>query len=281
VSTVSQVDGASATATAGKPLLSVNGLTIRYGGVVAIDNVSFDVPEGKVVGLIGPNGAGKTSLIDGLTGAVRPAGGSVSFQGQDVTGWSAHKLARRGLTRTFQSVELFDDLSVGENLLVAAERPSLTRALLQVLTPVQRSGQEDADWAADVTQISHLRERMPKELPHGQRKLVGVARALAGRPALLLLDEPAAGLDTDETRELGAQLRRLPEHGTSLLLVDHDMSLVLEVCDHILVIDFGRLIAQGTPDQIRHDQVVIDAYLGRQGGHDGPGGPGQPTGSGA
>lgn len=253
--------------TAPETLLEVSGLTIRYGGVVAIDNVSFAVPSGSVVGLIGPNGAGKTSLIDGLMGAVRPASGRVRFRQQDVTGWPPHRLAQAGMTRTFQSVELFEDLTVAENLLVAAERPSLWRALAQVLAPISRPGQAEADWAAQITGIDHLLERTPRELPHGQRKLVGVARALAGKPSLLLLDEPAAGLDTDETRELGRQLRRLPEHGTTLLLIDHDMSLVLEVCDHIIVIDFGRVIAEGAPDEIRHNDAVIDAYLGRQGGH--------------
>jgi branched-chain amino acid transport system ATP-binding protein len=251
---------------AGDPLLAVSGLTIRYGGVVAIDNVSFDIPEGSIVGLIGPNGAGKTSLIDGLMGAVRPASGTVKFRGQDVTARPAYKLARAGLARTFQSVELFDDLTVGENLLVAAERPSLLRALGQVLAPIARDGAENADWAARTAEIDDILERGPRELSHGQRKLVGVARALAGRPSLLLLDEPAAGLDTDETRLLGQRLRTLPRNGTTLLLIDHDMSLVLEICDHILVIDFGRLIAQGSPAEIRVDQRVIDAYLGRQGG---------------
>jgi branched-chain amino acid transport system ATP-binding protein len=247
-------------------LLHVEGLRVQYGGVVAIDEMTFQIPRGSVVGLIGPNGAGKTSLVDALTGYVRPARGTVRFDGEPVTGHPAHRLARHGLARTFQSVELFDDLTVGENLLVAAERPSLLRALGQVLTPGGDAGHEAVDWAVEVTQIADILNRSPRELSHGQRKLVGVARALACRPSLLLLDEPAAGLDTDETSALGRHLRSLPSHGVTLLLIDHDMSLVLEVCDHVLVIDFGKLIAQGTPAEIRVDSRVVDAYLGRQGG---------------
>ncbi len=136
-----------------------------------------------------------------------------------------------------------------------------------MLAPIARPGAEAVAWAADAVQITDILERQPQELSHGQRKLVGVARALASRPSLLLLDEPAAGLDTDETALLGKRLRELPQRGITLLLIDHDMSLVLEVCDHILVIDFGKLIAEGTPAEIRTNQRVIDAYLGRQGGH--------------
>lgn len=268
VSAVNAAAVVAESADTASPLLKVDGLKIQYGGVKAIDDVSFQIWSGAVVGLIGPNGAGKTSLIDGLTGAVRPASGKVYFDGQDITGRPAHSLARLGMTRTFQSVELFDDLTVGENLLVAAERPSLLRALGQVLTPIARPGQADAEWAAQVTGLSDILERFPRELSHGQRKLVGVARALAGRPRLLLLDEPAAGLDTEETGVLGQRLCELPANGTSLLLIDHDMSLVLDVCDQILVIDFGRRIAHGTPDEIRRDPAVIEAYLGRQGGED-------------
>jgi branched-chain amino acid transport system ATP-binding protein len=267
VSTVTQPGAQPDNAAARAPLLEVESLRIQYGGVVAIDDISFKIPRGQVVGLIGPNGAGKTSLVDGLMGAHRPASGHVRFDGVDVTGHAAHRLAHRGMTRTFQSVELFDDLNVEENLLVAAERPSLWRALAQVLAPIARPGAEAVAWAAEAVEITDILERQPQELSHGQRKLVGVARALASRPSLLLLDEPAAGLDTDETALLGKRLRELPERGITLLLIDHDMSLVLEVCDHILVIDFGKLIAEGTPAEIRTNPRVIDAYLGRQGGH--------------
>ncbi len=267
MSTVIETGVSSATTDARDYLLEVDDLRIQYGGVVAIDDISFKIPRGSIVGLIGPNGAGKTSLVDGLMGAHRPASGYVRFDGVDVTGHAAHRLAHRGMTRTFQSVELFDDMNVEENLLVAAERPPLWRALAQVLAPIARPGAEAVAWAAEAVEITDILEREPQELSHGQRKLVGVARALASRPSLLLLDEPAAGLDTDETALLGKRLRELPERGITLLLIDHDMSLVLEVCDHILVIDFGKLIAEGTPAEIRTNPSVINAYLGRQGGH--------------
>ena len=266
MSTITQPGAQPENTAVGAPLLEVDALRIQYGGVVAIDGISFNIPRGQIVGLIGPNGAGKTSLVDGLMGAHKPAGGHVRFDGVDVTGHAAHRLARLGMTRTFQSVELFDDMNVEENLLVAAERPSLWRALAQVLSPIERAGAEAVAWAAEAVEIGDILQRHPRELSHGQRKLVGVARALAGRPSLLLLDEPAAGLDTDETALLGRRLRELPQRGITLLLIDHDMSLVLEVCDHILVIDFGELIAEGAPAEIRTNRRVIDAYLG-QGGH--------------
>jgi branched-chain amino acid transport system ATP-binding protein len=243
VSSATQPGTSPANTVVGQPLLEVDSLRIQYGGVVAIAEMSFRIPRGSIVGLIGPNGAGKTSLVDGLMGAHRPSAGRVRFDGVDVTGQAPHRLAHRGMTRTFQSVELFDDLNVEE-----------------------RPGAEAVAWAAEAVEIGDILERHPRELSHGQRKLVGVARALAGRPSLLLLDEPAAGLDTDETALLGKRLRELPQRGITLLLIDHDMSLVLDVCDHILVIDFGKLIAEGPPAEIRTNQRVIDAYLGRQGG---------------
>jgi branched-chain amino acid transport system ATP-binding protein len=242
-------------------VLKVDGLRVQYGGVVAVDDVSFEVEAGQLVGLIGPNGAGKTTLVDALTGYVRPTRGRVTFQGTDVTGRPAYRLSRAGIARTFQSVELFDDLTVRENLLVAAETPSVVGALLGVLKPAGPSP-EAVDWAIEVTQIGDIVERYPSEISHGRRKVVGVARALASKPSLLLLDEPAAGLDTEETRELGERLRGLTSRGVTQLLIDHDMGLVLEVCDAVAVIDFGKLIAFGPPAEIRANPRVVEAYLG-------------------
>ena len=246
-------------------VLTAERLRVTYGGVVAVDDVDLAVPEGQVVGLIGPNGAGKSSMIDALTGYHPPSGGAVTFAGQDITRLRPHLRARRGLARTFQSIELFDDLTVEENLLVAADRTGVARALRDLLLPVRRGSRADVDWALEVCGLQDVAGRLPTELSHGRRKLVGVARALAQRPRLVLLDEPAAGLDTDESRELGRRLRALPEQGVTVLLVDHDMGLVLSVCDHVHVLDFGRLIARGTPAEIREDPAVIAAYLG--GGH--------------
>jgi branched-chain amino acid transport system ATP-binding protein len=173
--------------------------------------------------------------------------------------------ARRGLARTFQSIELFDDLTVEENLLVASDDVSVGRALVELLLARRRAGGA-SDWALSVCGLEDVATRSPKDLSHGRRKLVGVARALARRPRLVLMDEPAAGLDTHETAELGAHLRSLPGEGVTVLLVDHDMGLVLSVCDYVYVLDFGKLIAQGTPAEIRQNDQVITAYLGTQKG---------------
>jgi branched-chain amino acid transport system ATP-binding protein len=243
-------------------LLNVDALRVTYGGVTAVDDVDLEVPAGKVVGLIGPNGAGKTSTIDALTGYHAPSSGRVAFDGDDITRLRPHVRARRGLVRTFQSVELFDDLTVEENLLVASQRMGVLTALRDLLLPIGEHPRDAVDWALEECGLTDVRDRFPTELSHGRRKLVGVARALAQRPRLVLMDEPAAGLDTDESAELGRHLRALPDAGVTVLLVDHDMSLVLSVCDEVVVLDFGRVIARGTPAEIRNDDSVIAAYLG-------------------
>lgn len=248
--------------TSATPLLEVDALRVSYGGVTAVDGVSFEVMPGQVFGLIGPNGAGKTSMVDALTGYTPVSGGRVVFGGREITRDAPHHRARAGLTRTFQSMELFDDLTVRENLAVASSRVTLGSTLRDlVLPPRARNGAAVAD-ALEMCGLDDVADRYPTELSHGKRKLVGVARALASRPSLVLLDEPAAGLDTSESLELGQQLRKLPPRGVSVLLIDHDMSLVLAVCDTILVLDFGRSIALGTPEQVQGDASVIKAYLG-------------------
>ncbi|HWH95305.1 MAG TPA: ABC transporter ATP-binding protein [Baekduia sp.] len=244
--------------------MAADGLTVRYGGVVAVSEVDIAVPAGTLVGLIGPNGAGKTSLVDALSGYHRPAAGTVTFDGRDVTGLRPHLRARAGLARTFQSIELFDDLTVEENLLVAATHVGALGALRDLVLPTRTLSREAVDWALATCGLEDVAGRLPTELSHGRRKLVGVARALASRPRVVLFDEPAAGLDTEESVELGRHLRELPDHGVSVLLIDHDMGLVLGICDIVYVLDFGRVIAQGTPQQIRDDPAVIAAYLGTQ-----------------
>jgi branched-chain amino acid transport system ATP-binding protein len=243
-------------------LLNVDALSVTYGGVTAVNDVELSVPEGKVVGLIGPNGAGKTSTIDALTGYHAPSSGRVTFGGDDITKLRPHTRARRGLARTWQSVELFDDLTVEENLLVASERMGVWQALRDLLLPIGKHARDDVDWALELCGLIDVKDRLPTELSHGRRKLVGVARALAQRPRLVLMDEPAAGLDTEESAELGRHLRALPGEGVTVLLVDHDMSLVLSICDEVVVLDFGQVIARGTPEQIRRNDAVIAAYLG-------------------
>jgi branched-chain amino acid transport system ATP-binding protein len=241
-------------------MLQVEGLSVSYGGVHAVKAVGFEVAPGQLVGLIGPNGAGKTSLIDALTGFVGFRG-EAYLDGAPLSRLSAHARARLGLARTWQAAELFDDLTVRENLGVAASRTPLLRAgwdLVRGRLPRPAS----VDEVLAELGIEHLAEQEPQQLTEGQRKLVGVARALAPRPRMLLLDEPAAGLDSKESQWLGGELRRIVERGTSILLVDHDMGLVLSVCEQVAVLEFGEMIAFGTPDEVRREPRVIDAYLG-------------------
>ncbi|MCJ7437985.1 MAG: ABC transporter ATP-binding protein [Acidimicrobiia bacterium] len=247
------------------PLLQCRELSVEYGGVRAVDHTSLSVEPGQVVGLIGPNGAGKTTFVDAISGFVPTSTGSLVFDGHDLAGRGPHQRARLGLVRTFQSLELFDDLSVRDNLLAASEHPPWWRLAGELVWP--RLGHSDVravDEALDALGIADLGDRSPDEISQGQRKLVGVARAVATGPKLLLLDEPASGLDTEESRELGTRLRALLTRGITILLVDHDMGLVLEVCDHIFVLDFGRILAEGPPDAIRADRSVIEAYLGER-----------------
>ncbi|MBN2621856.1 MAG: ATP-binding cassette domain-containing protein, partial [Acidimicrobiales bacterium] len=233
----------------GAAVLDLDHLTVRYGGVVAVNDVSLRVDAGTIVGLIGPNGAGKTSVIDAVTGFAG-ATGSVGLAGRRIDALAPHARVRAGLARTFQSLELYDDLSVEENVSVAA----LGRRHAERRAAVER--------ALDNVGIAALRDRPAGELSQGERQLVSIARACVAEPRVLLLDEPAAGLDSEESTWLGERIRAICSSGTSMLLVDHDVNLVLNVCDHVYVLDFGAVIAEGPPDAIRSNRAVADAYLG-------------------
>jgi branched-chain amino acid transport system ATP-binding protein len=246
-------------------VLSTRGLNVRFGGLLAVNDVSLECRRGRLTGLIGPNGAGKTTFIDAVTGFLpNNAAGSVLLEGTEVFGRSPHQLSHDGLTRTWQTLELFDDISVRSNLDVASRRLTLPAATLDYFRPRQR--EERVNEVLDLLNLNNIAERQPRELSQGQRKLVGVGRALVAESSkILLLDEPAAGLDKAETEWFGAQLRGLVDQGYTMLLVDHDMGLVLNVCDYIHMLVFGELTASGTPDEMRHNPVVIAAYLGHSG----------------
>ncbi|HEX9623068.1 MAG TPA: branched-chain amino acid ABC transporter permease/ATP-binding protein [Streptosporangiaceae bacterium] len=239
------------------PLLDARGIRVAFGSVIAVDSVNFAVRPGSLVGLIGPNGAGKTTFIDAVCGFV-PAGGTVRFDGQPVEHRPAHHRARLGLRRTFQTTELFEDLTIRENMIVparahAAGGDELTSNGFSVEEILRLLGLQDKAGC------------LPRELSSGEAKLAGLARALRGEPKLLLLDEPAAGLDSRESRELGRRLLSLLDLGITMVLVDHDLELVMGVCDEVIVLDRGRLLASGPPEAIRRDPAVRTAYIGGAG----------------
>jgi branched-chain amino acid transport system ATP-binding protein len=233
------------------PLLEVQSLTRRFGGIVALADVSLDVGEGEIVGLIGPNGAGKTTLFNLITRHYRPDGGEIAFEGRSLLRTPAHGVVRRGIARTFQNVELFSSMTVLEHVLLGrhARRGRSARELVEYVG------------------LAGLAHRQARELPYGMQKRVELARALASGPRLLLLDEPAGGLNHEEVAALGALIRRLrDDFELTVLLVEHHVGLVMSVADRVHVLDFGRRIASGTPQEVQTDKAVIEAYLGTDGG---------------
>ncbi len=241
-------------------VLSATGMSVSFGGLRAVDDVDLSVNEGQLVGLIGPNGAGKTTFVDAISGFV-PCRGRVELDGRDISSLPPHRRARAGLARTWQSIELFDDLNVRENLAVAAYHAPAWETVKEVVSK-PFSSSETMDKTLALLGLEARAEAMPTELTQGQRKLVGIARALAPQPRLVCLDEPASGLDVHESAELGRHLRQVVDAGQSMLLIDHDMGLVLSISDWVVVLEFGKVIAQGPPDEVRGDPQVVTAYLG-------------------
>ena len=245
--------------------LELRDLSVRFGGVQALNAVSLQVAPGEVVGLVGPNGAGKTTLIDTVTGFTRAASGQILLDGRDITGWAPTRISRAGIARSFQSVQLFEAMTVRDNLLVATDASSMRCYASDLVGP--RKARPNALMEEVIAQfrLDSVLDALPSELPHGIARLAGVARALLSDPRILLLDEPAAGLDSAESAELGPMIREMAAtRSISVLLVEHDVPLVLSTCDRVVVLDFGKRIAVGVPEEIRRDEAVVAAYLGTE-----------------
>ena len=248
-------------------LLSLEGVTRRYGGLVAVDTIDLNVAEGGVTAVIGPNGAGKTTLFNLVSGFQKPNAGRIVFAGEDITMRLPEQIAASGLVRTFQLVQLFQNLSVLENIQVGCHlhtRGGIFSALMR--SRATRETEREVDARArellDFVGLEGAADSEARALAYGQQRLLEIARALAAKPKLLLLDEPAAGLSADESKRLSAAIRDIARRGTTVLLIEHDMKLVMNTADTIAVMDFGRKIAEGTPAAIRENPAVITAYLG-------------------
>lgn len=244
-------------------LLELSGLSKSFGGLKAVNDVSFSMTEGELFGIIGPNGAGKTTLFNLVTGTQRPTSGDVTFRGEILTALKPNAVARKGIVRTFQATTIFREASVLDNV----RRAHLLRALHQPIRLMAgrtewQAAETEARDILELLELDRFGTQKARELPYGSQKMLGIGMALAARPRLLLMDEPAAGLNPNETRALAGLFERLRSRGIDIVLVEHDVRLVMSVCNRILVLNYGRVIALGRPEEIRTDPQVIEAYLG-------------------
>ncbi|MGF1623622.1 MAG: ABC transporter ATP-binding protein [Alphaproteobacteria bacterium] len=247
------------------PVLEVQGLSRRFGGLTAVSDVSFAVEDGAIHGLIGPNGAGKTTTFNVISGFYRPSAGRVIYQGRDIGGLGTAEIARRGLVRTFQSTTLFREMTVLENVLVGRHlhaRASFFRQLLGLTADIERKARTAGEGLLDFVGLAERAGDAAGSLSHGMQRALGIAVALAAEPRVLLLDEPFTGMNPEETGGMMALMRKVRDRGVTMLLVEHDMTAVMGLCDRITVLSFGRLLAEGDPQAIRNHPAVIEAYLG-------------------
>lgn len=250
------------------PVLEINNVTKRFGGLMALDDVSFQVEEGEIRGLIGPNGAGKSTMFKNIAGFYSPSSGDIRYQGQSIAGRKPHDIAEMGVVRTFQETTLFQELSVFENVLVGCHirsRSNLFAAILGLDRGLQREAEEKVAEVLDFMGLGERREQLASELPLGSQRALAIAIALASEPKLLLMDEPFAGMNPEETNHMMELTRKVRESGISIVLVEHDMKAVMGLCGYLTVLNFGQLLAEGTPEEIRHNERVIEAYLGGAG----------------
>lgn len=259
----------SAQGDAKQPILSVRGLTRAFGGLVAVNNVSFDIYPGEIYGLIGPNGAGKTTVINMLSGLLSPTSGTVRFKGRNIEKLPAHRIAELGIARTYQNMRLFGAMTVLQNVVVGQHaRLHSTLAGRLVFSPhvrrEERLARDKARSLLSAVGLESVAEQPASALAYGNQRRLELVRALASGPQILLLDEPAAGMNAAESRTLESRLRALSESGLTLLVIEHDVSLVMALCDRISVLNFGHLIAEGTPAQISSNPQVVEAYLGNE-----------------